>query len=219
LLALRTLNRAAPHLFHLTETPQVHPWVVYGALRQLVGELSSFSERFDMLGAAADGTAGLPQYDHVELNRCFARAHTLISHLLNEITIGPEFLAALEYRDGVYAAELPHTFFDRRNRFYLIIRSELAAKDPAGLVDSVLRDARLAAGDDIPGLIAHALPGLELINMATAPQGLPRRANSYHFRIEQVSQLWDAVERQGSIALQWLDAPEDMKAEIVVLRR
>jgi len=68
-------------------------------------------------------------------------------------------------------------------------------------------------------LIAHALPGLELINMATAPQGLPRRANSYHFRIEQVSQLWDAVERQGSIALQWLDAPEDMKAEIVVLRR
>ena len=225
LLALRTLNRAAPHLFHLTETPQVHPWVVYGALRQLVGELSSFSERFDMLGAAADGTAGLPQYDHVELNQCFARAHTLISHLLNEITIGPEFLAALEYRDGVYAAELPHTFFDRRNRFYLIMRSEISTKDPgstkdpAWLVESVLRDARLAAGDDIPGLIAHALPGLELINMSTAPQGLPRRAHSYYFRIEQVSQLWDAVERQGSIALQWLDAPEDIKAEIVVLRR
>src|SRR6202012_1870859 len=42
LLALRSLNRFVPQLVHLAETPQVHPWVAYGVLRQLVGELSSF---------------------------------------------------------------------------------------------------------------------------------------------------------------------------------
>lgn len=216
LLALRSLNRACPYLFHLTQTPEVHPWVVYGALRQLIGELSSFSERFDMLGEAQDGTAGLPSYDHAELYKCFSRAQTLIGYLLNEITVGPEYLAVLEYRDGYFAGDLPRTFFERRNRFYLVVRSERPA--PA-LTEAVLRDARLAAADDIPGLIAHALPGLELIHLPNAPQGLPRRAYSHYFRIEQASELWDAVERQESIALQWPDAPDDLKAEIVVLRR
>lgn len=218
LLALRSLNRACPYLFHLTETRQVHPWVAYGTLRQLIGELSSFSERFNMLGESTDGsgTVGLPPYKHTDLHRCFERAHVLISTLLNEITVGPEFLAILEYREGAYLGDLPPSFFDRRNRFYLVIRTE---KDPKWVVDSMQYETRLAAPEDIPGLIAHALPGIELIHIPSAPQGLPRRANSYYFRIEQVSQLWDSVERQGQIALQWLDAPDDLRAEVVVLRR
>jgi type VI secretion system protein ImpJ len=72
---------------------------------------------------------------------------------------------------------------------------------------------------EMQGLIAHALPGLELIHMAVAPQGLPRRSYSFYFRIEQVSQQWEIVEHEGTISLHWLDAPEDLKAEIVVLRR
>jgi len=38
LLALRSLNRYIPMLVHFTEVPQVHPWLVYGILRQIVGE-------------------------------------------------------------------------------------------------------------------------------------------------------------------------------------
>ena len=45
LLALRSFNRYIPLLWHLTETRQVHPWTVYGLLRQLIGELSSFLEQ------------------------------------------------------------------------------------------------------------------------------------------------------------------------------
>ncbi|TDV28725.1 type VI secretion system protein ImpJ [Paraburkholderia caballeronis] len=216
LLALRSLTRACPYLFHMTETPHVHPWLVYGALRQLIGELSVFSERIDMFGETQDGTPGLPAYSHVALQNCFARARALIAGLLNEITVGPEFLAALTGRDGFYVGELPRSFFDRRNRFYLVVRSD---QDPNALVDGLLRDARLASDEDMPGLVAHALPGLELIHLSVAPQGLPRRAGSCYFRIEQMSDLWDKVEREGGIALQWLDAPDDLRAEIVILRR
>ena len=216
LLALRSLNRASPYLFHLTETRQVHPWLAYGAMRQLVGELSSFSERFNMLGEAEDGTPGLPPYDHADLGKCFDRVRRMIGYLLNEITVGPEFLAILEYSDGYYVTQLPRTFFGQRNRFYLVIRTE---KEMGWVVNSVQRDVRLAATQEMPGLIAHALPGLELIHMATAPQGLPRRSYSYYFRIEQISQQWEVVEREGTVALYWLDAPDDLKAEIVVLRR
>lgn len=216
LLALRSLNRASPYLFHLTETPQVHPWLAYGAMRQLVGELSSFSERFNMLGEASDGTPGLPHYDHTDLGKCFDRVRTMVSHLLNEITVGPEFMTILEYQNGYHVGQLPRNFFGQRNRFYLVIRTE---KDMEWVVEAMQHDARLAAMDEMPGLIAHALPGLELIHMVAAPQGLPRRSYSYYFRIEQMSQQWEVVEREGFIALQWLDAPADLKAEIVVLRR
>ena len=216
LLALRSLNRASPYLFHLTETRQVHPWLAYGAMRQLIGELSSFSERFNMLGEAEDGTPGLPSYDHTDLTKCFERVKAMVSHLLNEITVGPEFLAVLEYRDGYHVGQLPRNFFGQRNRFYLVIRTE---EEPEWVVDAIQHNARLAALDEMAGLVAHALPGIELIHMTAAPQGLPRRSYSYYFRIEQMSQQWDVVEREGAIALYWIDAPADLKAEIVVLRR
>ncbi len=216
LLVLRTLSRASPYFAHLVQTPEVHPWLVYGALGQLIGELSVFSARFDMTGAATDGTPGLPAYDHTDLHACFARAESLLGYLLNEIALGPEHLTILEYRDGVFAGELPRNFFDRRNRFYLVLHS---GEPAANLIAAAERDARLAAAEDIPRLIAHALPGLELIHMPNAPQGLPRRAASHCFRVEQASELWDAVEHDERIALQWPDAPQDLKAEIVVLRR
>lgn len=215
LLALRSLNRVSPYLFHLSETKQAHPWLLYGALRQLIGELSSFSERFNMLGDAEDGSGGVAPYDHRNLRDCFMRARQLITQLLNEITVGPEFLASLTWRDGLCVGDLPRTFFGQRKRFYLVLRSE---QNFEALADSVLREARLAATQEMAGLIGHALPGLELIHMALAPQGLPRRSHTCYFRIEQMSQQWDAVERSGSIALQWLDAPPDLQAEIVVLR-
>jgi type VI secretion system protein ImpJ len=216
LLALRSLNRFSPQLFHLIEAKQVHPWAAYGLLRQLVGELSSFSERFNMLGETDDGGPGLPPYDHTELDRCFTQARVLIGFLLNEITVGPEFLVILEPRDGLFTGQLPRSLFGQRNRFYLVVRSQ---EEPSWVIDSITHASRLSAAAEIPTLLRHALPGLELIHMPAAPQGLPRRAHSFYFRIEQVSQQWEIVEREGEIALHWLDAPDDLRAEIVILRR
>ncbi len=220
LLALRSLNRSVPLLVHYMETKQVHPWVIYGALRQLVGELSSFSERFNMLGEsqggpAADGGA-VPAYAHEDLGACMTAVRNLIAQLLNEITIGPEFLVRLERQDDYYVADLPKNFFAQRNRFYLVMRAESA---PEGMLQSFEAQAKLGARDQVPVLISRALPGVELIQMPVVPQGLPRRANSLYFRIEQLSEQWDFVERSGAIALYWGEAPADLRVELVALRR
>jgi type VI secretion system protein ImpJ len=50
LLALRSLNRYIPFLEHILGASHAHPWNVYGTLRQIVGELSAFSEKFNVLG-------------------------------------------------------------------------------------------------------------------------------------------------------------------------
>jgi type VI secretion system protein ImpJ len=217
LLALRTMNRFSPQLQHLSEVENLHPWVVYGVLRQLLGELSSFSERFNMFGEAEDGTAGVPAYDHRQIGRCFARAHALISHMLNEITVGAEFIVQLQPEgDHLYNGELPKRLFGEHNRFYLLIRSDSL---PAAVAQTVPNNARLGPTAEMPKLLSLALPGLELIHLPVAPQGLPRRADSHYFRIEQISRQWESISRDGLVSLSWLDAPSDLRAEIAVVRR
>ena len=216
LLALRSLNRYAPVLLHMSETPQMHPWACYGLLRQLIGELSSFSERINMLGETDAGEALVPPYDHQELGRCFTSAASLITQLLNEITIGPELLVRLELDEGYYAADLPREFFASRNRFYLVLRTEAA---PDQVVTALLQEAKLGARGQVATLVSRALPGVELNHLPQPPQGLPRRANSIYFRVEQFSEPWEAVEARGNIALYWANAPDDLKADLVVMRR
>lgn len=218
LLALRSLNRFVPQLVHLAETPQVHPWVAYGALRQLAGELSSFTERVNMLGEG-DNIAAVPAYDHADLGRCFTAVQQLLRLLLNELTIGPELVVRLEYREAeaLYAADIPRDFFSSRNRYYFVLRTDAAAEP--GIVDSFLQEAKIGASAYVPQLIARALPGIELIQLKEPPQGLPRRANSLYFRCEQFSEQWEAIESKGDIAMHWGGAPSDLRAELVVVKR
>ena len=215
LLALRSLNRYAPLLFHYSENPQVHPWYVYGLLRQLIGELSSFSERYNLLGEALDGTPNLPPYSHEELGKCMVAARSLIGSLLNEITIGPEFLVQLERHEDNFEAELPKGFFGPRHRFYLVTRTE---SDNDQLLQSFQLEAKMSANSQIQVLIRRALPGVEMIHMPIAPQGLPRRAYSRYYRVESLSTQWNSVEKESTIALHWSAAPEDLKVELIALR-
>ena len=217
LLALRSLNRYTPLLFHYTETRQVHPWQIYGTLRQLIGELSSFSERFNMLGETADGESNLPAYDHQDIGRCMGAANSLITQMLNELTIGPELLVHMQLgAEGYYEAELAKNFFGSRNRYYIVMRTET---DPDEAVRSFLAEAKVGTNRQLPTLISRALPGIETLHMAAAPQGLPRRAYSIYFRIEQVSEGWADVEQQGNLAIYWSSAPSDLAMDVVVLRR
>lgn len=217
LLALRTVNRYIPQLYHYTESPAVvHPWSVYNVLRQLIGELSTFSERYNVLAEQADGTPLLPSYQHNDLGRCLSVAQTLISQLLNEITIGPELIIFLEPQELYLAARIPKQFFGPRNQFYLILRSEAPRES---LLASFQAGAKFAEVNDLPLLVQRALPGVELIHMPAAPQGLPRRSYSYYFRIETAANAWERVEKSCNVALDWPEAPADLKVELVVLRR
>lgn len=215
MLALQTLNRFTPALIHLLETPQVHPWTAYGLLRQIVGELSTFSERFNLLGQTDDSNSGLPAYNHIALAPGFLRAKAVITHLLNELTLGANYSTVMEYQgDDLYLCTIPPNHFGLRNRFYLLLRTQLEEPE---IRQSLQLNVLLAASEEISTLSAHALPGLELIYMPTAPQGLPRKNGAHYFRIEQASRQWDAVERDGQLALYWADGPSDLKAEVVVL--
>lgn len=216
LLALRSLNRYVSQLIHITESTLVHPWMAYGILRQLMGELSTFSERVSVTGEETGGTMLLPAYHHQRLWHCFSSAQKLITRLLDEITAGPEYLIALLYDGTYYAADLQPAMFEGRNRFYLAIETE---SDPQVILQSMEQVAKVSSREYLPILIARALPGIRMEYMQVPPQELPRRMNTLYFQVDHHGDQWTQVQNSNNLAIYWDTAPDDLKAELMIVGR
>lgn len=216
MLALRSLNRYVPLLFHFTETVSVHPWQVYGLLRQLIGELSTFSNQINAVGEREDGEVLLGAYEHNNLSGCFLDAQSLISLLLDEITAGPEHVIALQFDGTYFTADMNPSQFVEGNRYYLVVETE---EDFNRVRDALQGIAKLGSRESLPLLIARALPGVELEHLATPPQELPRRAHCLYFQVNHHCDQWANVKSSRNIGLYWDDAPDDFKAELMVVGR
>lgn len=216
LLALRSLNRYVSQLIHITESTLVHPWMAYGILRQLMGELSTFSERVSVTGEETGGGMLLPAYHHQRLWRCFSSAQQLITRLLDEITAGPEYMISLLYDGTYYAADLQPAMFEGRNRFFLAIETE---SDPQVILQSMEQVVKVSSREYLPILIARALPGIRLEYLQVPPQELPRRINTLYFQIDHHGDQWSQVQNGTNLAIYWDTAPDDLKAELMIVGR
>jgi len=217
LLALRSLNRYIPVLYHWTESKQVsvHPWNVYGLLRQLIGELSSFSNTVNVIGENdTDETSLIKPYDHLKIWDCFSGASNLISTLLDEITSGPDFIFSLDYDETYYSSELPPKIFEGHNKYYLSIESK--EMNPS-VLQSLESLAKLSARESLSVIIASALPGVRLEHIQVPPQELPNIAHAEYYRIDHLSDQWQDVTDNKNIALFWNQAPEDIKIQLMVV--
>jgi type VI secretion system protein ImpJ len=216
LLALRSLNRYVPALHHMTEMKQVHPCAAYGLLRQLVGELSSFSQEINVLGESGDESESIPTYDHQRLGECFDRMHAMIIRLLDEITAGPEYMIELTFDGTYYTADLLPAMFGGGKRYFLVLETQA---DPEPLLNILETAGKLGTRESLPLLIARALPAIKMNHLVLPPQELPRRAFSLYFQIDHHSDLWAQVEKGNNLALYWDAAPEDLKVELMIVGR
>jgi type VI secretion system protein ImpJ len=215
LLALRTINRYIPQLRHFQETPEIHPWHLYGVFRQIVGDLSCFSETINVLGEDAAGSArSLPAYDPYRLWECFSSVQALISQLLDEITAGPDYVIKLENADHAFSSELKPAIFEGSPRFFLALTTD---HDPKVVVDAADAFAKLTSRGQIDLLLAHALPGIPLEYLATPPQALPRRGNVFYFSVDSHHEQWSQVKKDQNIAFSWDGAPEDLQVNLMVV--
>ncbi|MCZ6798473.1 MAG: type VI secretion system baseplate subunit TssK [Gammaproteobacteria bacterium] len=215
-MALQSLSRFVPRLFHITESGNVHPWEVYGVMRELVGEISTFTDRVSVLGETADGERLVPAYEHNNLGNCFHQVSAMISQLLNEITIGPQFLVEMKFDEVAFSADVPAEFFTEHVDFFLIVNT---VEDFEESQKSLLTAAKLSSRDMVETLVERSLPGVGMIYLSTAPPGLPRRPNSYYMRLDIHDDQWSSVVRQENVALLWAEAPEDTSIELVVVRK
>jgi type VI secretion system protein ImpJ len=215
-MALQSLSRFVPRLFHISESGNVHPWVVYGVMRELVGEISTFTDRVSVLGETADGERLVPAYEHNNLGNCFNQVSAMVTQLLNEITIGPQFLVEMKFDEVAFSADVPTEFFTEHVDFFLIVNT---VEDFEESQKSLLTAAKLSSRDMVETLVERSLPGVGMIYLSTVPPGLPRRPNSYFMRLDIHDDQWSSVVRQENVALLWAEAPEDTSIELVVVRK
>jgi len=50
------------------------------------------------------------------------------------------------------------------------------------------------------------------------PAGLPTRPDSFYFKIDRGSRHWQDIQKGQNICMYWVDAPEDMTVEMVIIR-
>jgi type VI secretion system protein ImpJ len=196
-LILQTLNRYIPPFHHHLETGVTQPETMYVLLRQLVGELSSFSSSFSVLGAR--GTEeGLPPYQHNNLWPCFAVATRRVRDLLNELTSTPVGDVLLSHDGEFFTAELDQQFLTGDNRYYLAIRNDLS---PQQLYKLLQDTGKITSREDMPKLQKSFLVGLKIEVLETPPEELVMRAHYRYFLIDQRSDHWLKIRQQKNIAV------------------
>jgi len=216
LLALNTLNRYIPELHHLTEQSAAHPWIIYGVLRRIVGELSTFSTRFDVFGKLDEEPEGIgmPEYQHEDLAGCFGRAGEILLNLLDELTAGPDYVSTLHFDGTYFYSDVGERVFKGNNKYYLSVRSELPAEGVVAMMQTI---AKLGAKEHLPILMARSLPGVPLEYLPAPPTVLPRRVNTIYFQLDAQGQAWDAVRDGLNVAIYMDNPPAETEMQLLVV--
>jgi len=215
-MALMVLARYIPLFTHFIDAERVHPFDVYGVMRQLAGELSTFSSKLDIGLEAGEGDLRVPAYDHHNLSDTFRIAIETIGQVLGELTVGPEMLVALKREDASkFVGALPKEFFDRKHSVYLMVRTREPFKD---LLDSFLNYSKLGATGQVDVYARRALPGVNLLHLQGKPIGVSGQPNANYFMVERDGYEWGYVQDSGQIGLIWNDAPADLSVDVVLVR-
>lgn len=212
-LAMGTFNRYIPLLKHMIDA-NVHPWQIYSVLGQIVGELSSFSERVSSTGKTKDGLKSLIEYDHKNLGESFSSAANLISELLYEITAGPEYIIPIKHDGSQYYAALKHEHFKEGNKFYLAIDiEEEKAEEIKKHFDRIIK---ISSPSNIESLIIHGMPGVPIKHLAELPPELSLIKNRIYFNIKRNNEQWYAIKKENSISVHWESGNENIKMELII---
>ncbi len=215
LLALSLFNRYVPLLHHWVTIPVVHPWHLFGLFRQLVGELSTFTDRVNALGRLVDETRLMPEYDHEDLTGCFRDAETLIGEMVNAIIVGAENVIHLAREGSDFKGRIPVETLSERNAFCLVVRTE---EEAGAVLNAVVHLAKIGSEEAMPNLLARALPGVPAEARPSPPPGVPKRPGSYYFVLDKTHPRWSDLARSGNFSVHWDDAPEDAAIDLVISR-
>lgn len=217
MLTLRTLARYVVQLRHFQEARDIHPLQIFGLLRQLISELSCFTDRCSFLGQWNGQEEVLEKYQHLDLTLTLDSCERTIADLLNALVLEPNTVIPLQQESrGYYHATFNTTGSNEQQRLYLVLRSDSFTHREREIPDDRL--IKLAAAEQIDNIINRALPGVRLYYQEIAPHGLPNRANTCYFRVENRGALWRQVEESKRVAVHWADAPDDLQTEIVIVR-
>jgi type VI secretion system protein ImpJ len=205
---LHTVNSFVPILSHFYFSPARHPELLYIALAQLVGELSTFSLQMD----ARD----LPRYDHEDLFKTFDELEQKIRFLLETIIPSKYVIIPLNKTpQHWYVGQINDDRLFANAKFYLAASAQVA---PARLVDDVPAKSKISSPDEVGAIIGRAVPGVSLSHEPLPPTAIPVKAGYKYYALHTSGRWWEAICKTKSLALYLPDEFPELKVELVAVR-
>ncbi len=191
-LMLQALNRAEPLLRQLALAPQAHPFTLHQACLQLAGDLAT-------LLSPSRRPPDYPLYRHDDLQGSFAPLvedlRRMLSSVLERNALQIELVERLH---NVRTALIPDPALARKASFVLAVNAALPGEP---LRQRFPAQSTLGPADRIRDLVNLHLPGVPLRLLPVAPRQLPFHAGFHYFELERGGELWQQIERNGSLAL------------------
>ncbi len=215
-MALQVLANNIPKLNHMMKTQNIHPWHYYGLFSQLIGVLSTFSSRINILGKLENGNYLLQEYNHQNLYECFNDIKILIRELLDGIIIGPDYILPFIKDETTFSLDCPVLIFNAKYRYFLVLKTP---SDTQKLQEAFMNFAKISTATQLDTIVHRSLLGLPFESYNMPIQGLPQRENSSYFELSIDDSHWVAIQQAQNISIEFDDALDDVSIELIVLKK
>lgn len=217
LLTIRTLARYVIRLQHYKEAQDIHPWQIIGLLRELIAELTCFTDLCSFNGICQWDDTVAAGYDHHDIAASLTLCERNIMALLDNLMIRQDSIISFaKQSEGYFSADWLLEPQQKYVAIYLVMRSERFIEQEYAVPDDRL--IKMVAKSQIDTIITRSLAGVRLHYQITPPQGLPKKINSRYFKVEEHSHEWEKIKNSGSIILHWPEAPEDLQIDLILAR-
>jgi len=214
-MALQTLSSYVPKLNHMIKTPNIHPVRFYEIFLELIGVLSTFSNRVNVFGKLENGKLLLREYDHMNLYECFNDAKMLIKELLDVIIIGPDYILPFVKNETTFTLDCPVSVFHAKYRYFLVLKTPT---DKEMLKSAFSEFAKIAASSEIETIVERSLLGLPFEFYDMPIQGLPQKDESSYYELITDDEQWGHIQQMQNITIEFDEALDDTSMELVVLK-
>jgi len=178
---LHAVNSASATLRHLYLSKQGHPEELYVEMLRLGGALCTFSLH--------SSPAGLPVYDHLDLQACFEGLDLHIREHLELVVPTNCVSIKLQQTDRYFwEADLADTRIFAAARWFLSLASNMGEGE---LITGAPALVKICSAKFVPELVKRALPGLRLTHVQTPPSALSPRITNQYFSLARSGPCWD----------------------------
>jgi type VI secretion system protein ImpJ len=206
-MLLQLMNRYNPLLSDLSQSMLTHPHKLYTVFIQLLGEIATYFRK---------STSDIPLYQHNNLSETFS---TLIASLRQSFLLmmnqNTQSLPIEQLKPGLWTAKLPDKNVLDSSDFILAVRAHITPEELRHELPKILK---IAPFEEIMDLVTHALPGIELEALTTAPHKIPFYSGYTYFSLNQDHHLWQHLKTSVGLAFQLSIHIPDIHFELWVIQ-
>ncbi len=192
-LLLQLINRYQPLLSHILKMQNCHPEDFYKLLTSLTSELATFTRKDHR-------PVALPNYQHEDLQTSFSQLINELQRSLSIVFQQKASLLSLEKTDyNIWVSPINDRQLLKETDLILAISAETSMIE---LQNSLPKYVKISAVEKIKNIISHALPGIPIEPLTTAPRQLPYSKGATYYQINRKNDEWNNLENSAAIAIQ-----------------